>query len=108
MTKLSREELKLLLPIMQAFVEGKEVQVKDPYKIDGKWVDTPNPSWDRDLAYRIKPEVLKVESYAVVLADTGTVVALYYSERDANLYISNCTINHKNWAVIKLEGTYER
>ena len=50
---MNREEAKELLPIMQAFVDGKTVQYLD--RIDG-WRDYNDPSFCGNLKYRIKPE----------------------------------------------------
>lgn len=48
-----REEAKELLPIILAFVEGKQIE----YSNDGEdWSETETPTWDTDLFYRIKPE----------------------------------------------------
>ena len=48
-----REEAKELLPIMQAFVDGKKIE----YSNDGEdWIETETPTWDTDYVYRINPE----------------------------------------------------
>ena len=48
-----REQAKELLPIIQAFAEGKTIQ----YKVKGGWQDIDNPSFnDLPSEYRIKPE----------------------------------------------------
>ena len=51
---MTREEVKKLLPIMQAFAEGKAVE----YLNDEKgWIECGNPSfWEDPKHYRIKPE----------------------------------------------------
>lgn len=50
---MNREQAKKLLPIIQAFAEGKTVQ----YKIEGEWIQTNVPSFNPYLwEYRIKPE----------------------------------------------------
>lgn len=50
---MNREQAKELLPIIQAFAEGKTVQ----YKIEGEWIQTNVPSFNPYLwEYRIKPE----------------------------------------------------
>ena len=50
---MNRQRAKELLPIIQAFVEGKTVQ----YKIEGEWIQTNVPSFNPYLwEYRIKPE----------------------------------------------------
>lgn len=53
---MTRDEAKKFLPLIQAFAEGKTIQVKT---LNG-WKDT-NPSWDITCTYyRIKPETIKV------------------------------------------------
>ena len=50
---MTRKEAKELLPIIQAWVEGKTIQ----YKLKGGWQDMDNPSFnDLPSEYRIKPE----------------------------------------------------
>ena len=50
---MTREEIKDLLPIMQAYAEGKTIQ----YRVNKEWEDIDNPSFnDLPSEYRIKPE----------------------------------------------------
>ena len=50
---MTREETKKLLPIIQAYAEGKAIE----YSSDGKcWIEARYPSWNPYLIYRIKPE----------------------------------------------------
>ena len=50
---MTREEAKELLPIIQAFTEGKTIE----YSYDGEhWESTDVPSWDCDVMFRIKPQ----------------------------------------------------
>lgn len=50
---MTREEVKKLLPIMQAYAEGKTIQFRVCNK---KWIDIDDPSFDVGIDYRIKPE----------------------------------------------------
>lgn len=51
---MTREEAKEWLPIIQAFAEGKTIQIKDK---TGKWNDLYEPCWNYSPdKYRIKPE----------------------------------------------------
>ena len=50
---MTREEAKELLPIIQAYVEGKTVQYEFYTDI---WKDIKEPSFRSDVKYRIKPE----------------------------------------------------
>lgn len=50
---MTREILKDLLPIMQAFADGKKIE----FSKDGEiWIETETPTWNTDFVYRIKPE----------------------------------------------------
>lgn len=56
---MTREEAKQLLPIIQAYAEGKTIQVKlktDSNALSEKWVVVENPDFDIYECYRIKPE----------------------------------------------------
>lgn len=88
---MTREILKDLLPIMQAFVDGKRIE----FSYDGEdWFETEKPTWNTDFVYRIKPEpkcrpfktqeecwqeMLKHDEFGWVKSKT----------RDANKHISN-------------------
>ena len=50
---MTREEAKELLPIIQAFAEGKTIECKNLF---GSWTEAKCPSWANNLEYRIKPE----------------------------------------------------
>lgn len=50
---MTREEAKELLPIMQAFVEGKTIEYRES---GGAWKVAHTPTWSSRLFYRIKPE----------------------------------------------------
>lgn len=50
---MTREEAKELVPIIQAFIEGKIIQYKNDR---GVWVETDCPVWAKHTEYRIKPE----------------------------------------------------
>lgn len=61
---MNREEAKRLLPIIQAYAEGKIVQVMDA---DKGWLDVFNPLFKPGYLYRIKPDLL--ECWGVVDRD---------------------------------------
>ena len=50
---MTREEAKELLPIMQAFAEGKTIEYRES---GGAWKEAHTPTWSSRLFYRIKPE----------------------------------------------------
>lgn len=47
------EETKERIAVMQAYVDGKQIQVKSS---DSKWADVPQPSWSINENFRVKPE----------------------------------------------------
>lgn len=54
---MNREEAKKLLPIIQAFTEGMDIQIK----VDGEWHYCKLPSFNaKPEDYRIKPEPIKI------------------------------------------------
>ena len=79
---MNRERAKELLPIIQAFAEGKEIQVYN--KIKGEWFDSSDiPSFSCGIDYRIKPEPKYVwlNIYGV---GTSAFVFTSRSEADTN------------------------
>ena len=52
---MAREEAKELLPIIQAFVEGKTIQVW----VNDTWQDEESPLFGPLCQFRIKPEQMK-------------------------------------------------
>lgn len=51
---MDRQQTKNILPIIQAFAEGKTIEFLD---LDGKWAETTSPSFNAHYArYRIKSE----------------------------------------------------
>lgn len=53
---MTQEQSKNLLPIIQAFSEGKAIQVAYNDEEQPEWVDCTDPSWDKAYIYRIKPK----------------------------------------------------
>lgn len=51
---MSREEIKERIKVMQAYLDGKDVEFYD--EKSGEWKLIFNPSWSHHLRYRIKPE----------------------------------------------------
>ena len=53
---MTREEAKQLLPIIQAFAEGKAIESRCIKGDKSLWYDDEDPSFDNDLEYRLKTE----------------------------------------------------
>ena len=54
---MDRNQAKALLPIIQAFAEGKAIESRCIKGDKSLWYDDEDPSFDDDLEYRIKPEI---------------------------------------------------
>ena len=53
---MTREEIKKMLPILQAFADGKIIESRCIKGDKSLWYDDEDQSFDNDLEYRIKPE----------------------------------------------------
>lgn len=53
---MTREEAKILLPIIQAYAEGKAIESRCIKGDKSLWYDDEDPSFDNDFEYRLKPE----------------------------------------------------
>lgn len=54
---MTREEVKEMLPVLQAFAEGKTIESRCIKGDKSLWYDDEDPSFDDDFEYRIKPEI---------------------------------------------------
>lgn len=52
---MTRREAKELLPVIQAFAEGKKIEYHNDN--DDEWIETLTPVWQVGVKYRIKPEL---------------------------------------------------
>lgn len=50
---MTKEKATQLIPLLQAYAEGKTIQYKDY----NRWVDVGEPAFDKHFEYRIKPEL---------------------------------------------------
>ena len=53
---MNRKEAKELMPIIQAFAEGKAIESRCIKGDKSLWYDDEDPSFDDDIEYRLKPE----------------------------------------------------
>ena len=53
---MNRNQAKALLPIIQAYAEGKAIESRCIKGDTSLWYDDKDPSFDDDFEYRIKPE----------------------------------------------------
>lgn len=76
---MNRERMKELLPVMQAFADGKEIEYKYKTKKDD-WNAIADPNWMDDYDYRVKP-VLR--EYWIILYPSGLPYNTYETENFA-------------------------
>ena len=53
---MTKEEVKKMLPVLQAFAEGKTIESRCIKGDKSLWYDDEDPTFDNDLEYRIKQE----------------------------------------------------
>lgn len=53
---MNRNQAKALLPIIQAYAEGKAIESRCIKGDKSLWYDDEDPSFDNDFEYRLKPE----------------------------------------------------
>ena len=53
---MNRNQAKQLLPVIQAYINGKPIQSRCIQGDTSLWYDDDDPSFDDDFEYRIKPE----------------------------------------------------
>ena len=104
---MTREEAKEMLPIIQAFAEGKTIEFRT---IEGTWEELPDPLFQNPYKYRIKPEpryrpfktqeecwveMLKHQPFGWVKEKSSEM--LYYiaglSNSDINIFSSICSFH---------------
>jgi len=84
---MNREEVRELLPIMQAFAEGKNIQYFSFEKI---WTDVVTPSFVSSSKWRVKPEPR--EFYLCNRCTSGTWIAHETYDEAAETTRENATI----------------
>lgn len=112
----SRERIKELLPVLQAFAEGKAVQWRE---IGGKWMDFRDDGlgcglgFHYDIEYRVKPEPVKHEVWVNAYFDKSvkefriTHNSLYRTEECAKKSATQSGASLAYLGPIKLEYTEE-
>lgn len=53
---MTREEVKEMLPVLQAYADGKTIESRCIKGDKSLWYDDEDPNFDNDFEYRIKPE----------------------------------------------------
>ena len=53
---MTREQVKEMLPVLQAYADGKTIESRCIKGDKSLWYDDEDPSFDNDFEYRLKPE----------------------------------------------------
>lgn len=53
---MTKEDTRKLIAVMQAYVDGKQIQCKDDESEN--WIDVETPEWDPNYDYRVKPNLI--------------------------------------------------
>ena len=87
---MNRERAKELLPIIQAYAEGKKVQYMDSL---GAWKDVADPTFDPVLKWRVKPEPMEIW---VRIDAVGQLdwIDVYYDKEHAKKECGNTPLMH--------------
>lgn len=95
---MNKERLKELLPVMQAYIDGKQIQFK--FGTSCVWENIENPSWDMAIEYRIAPEKKKLIRYINIYDD-------YSSNTHPSRHIADSNANMHRKACVRVEFEYE-
>lgn len=94
---MNREKVKALLPVLQAFAEGKTIQFRSTP--GGAWYDRSNPDFTAsEKLYRVKPEP-KV-AY-IPLSIGGVTGPAFSSEHEASNWRRDMALDPSNWTIGK-------
>ena len=52
---MTKEDTRKLIAVMQAYVDGKQIQCTDDESEN--WIDVESPEWDPNYDYRVKPNL---------------------------------------------------
>lgn len=86
---MTRERAKELLPIIQAYAEGKTIEC---FTIEGRWQEITNPFFDSATKYRIKPKpmerwwVMDAEGHVCLSSDNEKSAREWTDSRTSNNY----------------------
>lgn len=104
---MNRERIKKLLPVMQAFAEGKDVQFK--HLMGDSWVDIEDTNFTAaPEKYRIKPEVKDVKCWLLVIKESNgfPCVMPFRTKESAENYLTVCS-NASQYEIVEMNGSYE-
>lgn len=101
---MKRENALQYLPLIQAFAEGKTIQINNGAVSSPNWLDLDgHVSFNRELErYRIKPP--EPRTFYVVLSEQGNLVGTYTSEERANdrVYRGSQHYNQYKYTVVEV------
>ena len=104
---MNREQAKKLLPYIQAWSEGKQIQFRREGEVD--WVDCNNPEFIGGYEYRIKPEIVEYwvvgsKNYCGSSKDSREAAETFLAELRAD---SSNELSYEDWRVFKVREVEE-
>ena len=97
---MTKNETKTMIEVMQAYVDGKTIQVYD--EEESTWIDSIGPAWNWTFgSYRVKPEPL--ECWVTVYNDH--VCSTCHDSKESALHITDKRL--PNWTVRKFREVIE-
>ena len=98
---MTREETKKCIKVMQAYVDGKEIEVINPDNEKDNWQITRNPVWSwARVNYRIKPQQISIPATEEELEIIGRGVLWCRNKKNPNRMgwiRHNDTLNESDW-----------
>lgn len=104
---MNRERIKELLPVMQAYAEGKQIQFK--YVHECVWSDVDEVSFTSSPEhYRIRPKVKDVKCWLLVIKESNgfPCVMPFRTKESAENYLTVCS-NASQYEIVEMNGSYE-
>lgn len=86
------ERAKELLPVIQAYADGKEVECRRPPH--GSWAEVQHPLWANAIDYRVKPEV---PQYRLFQYKNGPIVVVIKPSPFVNSTTRDATNGAGDW-----------
>ena len=87
------------IKVMQAFVDGEDIQVMPLHKTDREWEDVITPAWNwADCDYRIKPQLY---SRWLIIDEYGVIHGSYFDKDMAQYDLASRTF-YSNARIIRV------
>ena len=94
---MTREETKKCIEVMQAYVDGEEIENRWKGENEGDWKSTETPNWFWNTHdYRIKPQPRKVTQIQAKIIFQKQPIAMLSSRTGEISFIPRCDISYRH------------